>query len=267
MAPDSVDSVAFDRAAGYYDETRGFPPGHASRVGAVIAQAGGLGADSRVLEIGIGTGRIALPLASHVGAVYGVDLARPMLARLAAKRRDEPVMPVEGNMLALPYPAQAFDAVVAVHVFHLVRRWRDVLDEVARVLRPGGLLLSGNRRSAHNTDPLETVLWDVWDAYSRELAPMVGLDFGQSAESLAEAGWVPVGEPLTHEYRTSLTPREFIRRIEQRIWSRLWQMTDEQIAQGAALVRAKVDELGIALDSPMTIPARFEVQAFRPPSA
>ena len=48
-------SVAFDRAAEYYDQTRGYPPGEEKGVAAIIAQAGNLKADSRVLEIGIGT--------------------------------------------------------------------------------------------------------------------------------------------------------------------------------------------------------------------
>jgi ubiquinone/menaquinone biosynthesis C-methylase UbiE len=70
----TTQSVAFDRAAHFYDDTRGFPAGEDRAVAALISQAGGLTATSRILEIGIGTGRIALPLASHVGAIYGVDI-------------------------------------------------------------------------------------------------------------------------------------------------------------------------------------------------
>ena len=61
------DSVAFDRAAGYYDNTRGFPAGVEGEIGALMAQAGDLSSASRVLEIGVGTGRIALPVAPHRG--------------------------------------------------------------------------------------------------------------------------------------------------------------------------------------------------------
>jgi ubiquinone/menaquinone biosynthesis C-methylase UbiE len=68
------DSVVFDRAASFYDETRGFPPGEERSIAALISRVGHLGPDSRVFEIGIGTGRIALPLARHVRAVYGIDL-------------------------------------------------------------------------------------------------------------------------------------------------------------------------------------------------
>src|SRR5450432_4029179 len=137
------ESVAFDRAADYYDNTRGFPPGVEKGVGALIAQTGRLTASSRVLEIGVGTGRIALPLSSHVGSYYGIDLARPMMDRLTAKRKHEPIYLVQGDVTRLPFPTAAFDAVIAVHVFHLIPGWRDVLGEVARVLRPGAPLLHG----------------------------------------------------------------------------------------------------------------------------
>jgi ubiquinone/menaquinone biosynthesis C-methylase UbiE len=53
-------SVAFDRAAGYYDESRGLCPEVQELVADRIEEAAGPGA--RLLEVGVGTGRIALPL-------------------------------------------------------------------------------------------------------------------------------------------------------------------------------------------------------------
>ena len=100
----SSQSVSFDRAAEYYDETRGFPPGQEQPVAALMAQAGGLNSTSRVLEIGIGTGRIALPLALHVGEVVGVDLSRPMLNRLRAKQTTEPVEVTVGDADSIALP-------------------------------------------------------------------------------------------------------------------------------------------------------------------
>src|SRR3954468_5578760 len=111
------ESVAFDRAADYYDRTRGFPPGVERDVAALMARVGVLTAASRVLEIGVGTGRIALPLAPHVRAYVGIDLARAMMDRLHAKRAGEPIYLTQGDVTRLPFPNAAFDAVIAVHVF------------------------------------------------------------------------------------------------------------------------------------------------------
>src|SRR5215813_4075736 len=47
------------------------------------------------------------------------------------------------DMTALPYADAAFDAAVGVHVLHLVPEWRSALDEVLRVVKPGGAFLLG----------------------------------------------------------------------------------------------------------------------------
>lgn len=258
------DSVAFDRAAGYYDETRGFPPGESGAVGALIARAGKLGPNSHVVEIGIGTGRIALPLAPHVGGVFGVDLARPMLARLREKQQDERVHVVEGDSVWLPYAAGAFDAAVAVHVFHLIPAWQTALREVARVLRPGGVLLSGFRQG-HHEHPVEQALWGAWNAVTAGQTTRVGITRDQYGTFLADQGWVPNGAPLIHTYVTTVTPSGFIDRLENRVWSGLWHMRDDEVAAGVEAVRAAVRDLGVGLDDPVEVPTSFSVQAFSPP--
>ena len=165
-------SVAFDRAADYYDRTRGFPPGVEREVASLMARVGSFSPSTRVLEIGVGTGRIALPVSAHVGKYYGIDLARPMLERLLAKQTSEPVFPVLGDATRLPFPSNTFDAVIAVHVFHLIPGWRDALSEVSRVLRSGGVLLHG-----WNGRILLDDLQNVWQEATSEIREVEGGDF------------------------------------------------------------------------------------------
>ena len=80
----AADSVIFDQAAGCYDRTRGLPPRIAARQTELLA-AELAGTAGPVLEIGVGTGRIAVPLAEAGFRVLGVDLSAPMLGVLAAK--------------------------------------------------------------------------------------------------------------------------------------------------------------------------------------
>ena len=54
--------VNFDRAASFYDATRALPDGVAEEVGDAILRRVAAGSDTRFLEVGIGTGRVALPL-------------------------------------------------------------------------------------------------------------------------------------------------------------------------------------------------------------
>jgi len=73
-----------------------------SDVGATVAALRDLAGDGPVLELGVGTGRIALPLAAAGTAVDGLDASPAMLALLAAKDRDALVVPVLGDMAAPP---------------------------------------------------------------------------------------------------------------------------------------------------------------------
>ena len=73
-----------EHVAATYDETSDsmFDP---AVVGPAVDLLAELAGDGRALELGIGTGRIALPLAARGVAVHGIDLSRAMTARLRAK--------------------------------------------------------------------------------------------------------------------------------------------------------------------------------------
>jgi SAM-dependent methyltransferase len=136
---------SFDaRVAVHYDALRGHPSEVSAAIASTIAREAVPGA--RLLELGIGTGRIALPVAAAGCEVVGVDLSSEMLASLAPRLRrgaGAPVSLVRGNIAALPFRARTFDGVMATHVLHLVPDWRAALGELARVLRPEGLILLG----------------------------------------------------------------------------------------------------------------------------
>jgi SAM-dependent methyltransferase len=69
-------------AATYDDSSEVFGPGAVDAVVDVLAELAGGG---RALELGIGTGRIALPLTRRDVPVHGIELSRAMVARLRAK--------------------------------------------------------------------------------------------------------------------------------------------------------------------------------------
>ena len=92
-------SVAFDRAAEYYDSTRGLSDAGVVRQTELLA--GELGGRGSVVEIGVGTGQVALPLHDAGIPVVGMDLSSPMLAKLREKR---------GGRFAVPARAGGRDA-------------------------------------------------------------------------------------------------------------------------------------------------------------
>lgn len=96
---------------------------------------------ARVLDAGCGQGT---PVANRLTPEYevvGLDFSAEML-RLAADAASEATL-LRGDMIDLAFGADAFDAIAAFHsIIHVpVDEHRDVIEEFARVLRPGGLLL------------------------------------------------------------------------------------------------------------------------------
>jgi SAM-dependent methyltransferase len=87
---DDEDGYFGGQAAARYDESSAdmFEPGAVDPVVEVLARLAGGG---RALELGIGTGRIALPLARRGIPVHGIDLSRAMVARLQAKPGSEAI--------------------------------------------------------------------------------------------------------------------------------------------------------------------------------
>jgi hypothetical protein len=66
----------------------------------------GLAGDGAALELGVGTGRIALPLSARGVPVHGVDLSAAMLARLRAKPGAERVAVTEGDLAHVRVPGR-----------------------------------------------------------------------------------------------------------------------------------------------------------------
>jgi SAM-dependent methyltransferase len=248
-----TNSIAFDRAAGYYDETRGFPPGVEKGVAELINRVGNFTRQNRVLEIGVGT----------VGVLVGVDLSRPMLARLKAKQTNEPVYVMCADATRLPFGSYRFDGAVAVHVFHLIPNWRGVLSELARVLKPGATLLHG-----WGDPDIFKPLSDAW----RSLLPTdnggeVGVRFERNAEFLVEEGWRKIGKDYTFTYSYEAVPSRFVERLQNRMWSQTWRLTDEELARGVEAVKDILRRDYPNPDEPLTVSANFHVRAYLPPSS
>lgn len=253
-----AESVRFDRAAHFYDATRGFPPGVEDDVARFLLETGGIGPGSRILEIGVGTGRIALPLARLGATVHGVDLSRPMLEQLRGRRRDESVHLALGDATRLPFRDASFDAAVAVHVFHLIPAWREVLAELSRTLRPGAVLLN----AGDGPNPL-------WSGYQELLGRRVrdvGVPRGRMFDFLAEEGWAPASELRKIGYPTSLTPRQAIALLEARSPSSTWRLSDAELAELVAEARRVALERFGDLDAAIELERDFLVRAHVAPA-
>jgi ubiquinone/menaquinone biosynthesis methyltransferase len=102
---------------------------------------------ARALDLACGTGDIAFALHRAGASVVGLDVTHRMLVLAGAKRHAQSESSgapsfVAGDMMALPFPDQSFDLVTTGYGLRNVPDIGGALDEIHRVLRPGGQLLS-----------------------------------------------------------------------------------------------------------------------------
>lgn len=139
----------YDLYAGRYDDIKGFRSDYdhqflaqpmMERIAPVRSPL--------VLDIASGTGRLPLALLNHAhfqGRIVAVDLSRRMLAEAAAKIADDRVSLLWCPAETLPFCDDTFDVVTCLEALEFMTQPGRVLAEMARVLRPGGLLLMTNR--------------------------------------------------------------------------------------------------------------------------
>lgn len=100
----------------------------------------GLPAGAAILEIAPGPGYFAVELARRGFAVAGLDISHTMveIATGQARRAGVTVDFRQGDAAGLPFPSGSFDLVVCQAAFKNFRHPDEALDEMRRVLRPGG---------------------------------------------------------------------------------------------------------------------------------
>ncbi len=135
----------YDGVAGWFTVISGFFTGHETMAGRLIGpQAFDIRGCKRILDAGCGNGRylrFLIRQADPDAELTGFDLSEGMLQR-AQKRldSDRPKL-LAADLTRLPYRDQSFDAVVCGWVLEHLPDPRPGLQELARVMQPGGKLL------------------------------------------------------------------------------------------------------------------------------
>ncbi len=220
-------SIVFDRAVSYYDRTRAMPPEIADRPIETLIRETQPQPGARVLELGIGAGRIAVPLVARIGRLFGVDLSLAMMDKVRGKLAESraAIDLAQADILHLPFPDDLFDVEYAVGVMHLVEGWEKAIAEARRTCKHGGYLLVAWEREPSDS-PVILALNQVW----RLVAPfgfsrrMPGAQSEQEIlRELAKWG----NRPREVEIATSLsslTPAQVVHGIEHQIRSELWSI-------------------------------------------
>jgi ubiquinone/menaquinone biosynthesis C-methylase UbiE len=226
-------SVSFDRAADYYDRTRALPDEAMARL--ISSLAANLPAGELCLEIGVGTGRMALPL-THAGVrLVGVDISRQMLARLRGKSRGAWPPLAVADATRLPFAGHTFGGAIAAHVLHLIPAWKVAVEEVVRVLRPGGVLLAN--RGARDRPGWRHDLVDKFFAEAGNRPWPPGLDRIEDLDEYMRSREITIRELPTIPFEAVVSVNEVLDNLEAGYWSACWELDEETRRRAAAVTR------------------------------
>ncbi|MEP6759348.1 MAG: class I SAM-dependent methyltransferase [Actinomycetota bacterium] len=159
-----------------------------------------------VLDVATGTGLVARALAGSGPArrVIALDPSEPMLREGVGRSTGAPIAFVLGRAEELPFADGTFDALTVTYLLRYVDDPAETLAELARVVRPGGVLSSLEFGVPPN------VTWRIcWQVYTRVIMPAIG--------RLVSRDWYTVGRFLGPSIEG------FWRRYPLQVQLRLWR--------------------------------------------
>jgi ubiquinone/menaquinone biosynthesis C-methylase UbiE len=173
------------------------------------------GADGRVLEIGIGSGRNLLLYPARVERVIGLDPSRQLLAMARAARPGtvRNIELLEGSAAQIPLERASIDTIVSTWSLCSIADAPGALEEMLRVLKPGGrfLFVEHGRAPDAGVRRWQDRLTPIWRRVgggchlNRPIAELIG-GAGFHIERL-DTGYMRGPKPMAFMYEGSARPR------------------------------------------------------------
>jgi SAM-dependent methyltransferase len=236
--------------------------------------------DTRFLEIGVGTGRIALPFV-QIGADYtGADLSLPMMGvlrkKIAAISKGVGRLKLAlADAMALPFGNASFDVIIMIHLLHLVSDWRQTLRECQRVLREGGwLVLSSNEHTeqkqrelaagrTHDGPRSVTQKWnEIMNDLGQDRSRQPGslrLANEEVCDALAQMGATVRHVTLAEYQHRPITAREMASLHRDRIFSSDWHHSDDVHTVASRRLERWLEHEHPAPDTPYQAQVQFSI--------
>lgn len=251
----------FDRAAGYYDQTRPFLEPIATAGSQAIIEL--TGPDAHMLDVGTGTGRVSIPLLERGVDLIGCDLSAKMLHKLQKKFPSARI--AQADACLMPFPTNSFDAVMTAHILHLIPDWRRALREFERVLKPGGHYLNLKTWDVVGASVRGAMreFWRGWLATQGVDARLPGVRANEELLEELHSMGAQLQQLEVLRYSFKYTLREELSRFESRIFSDAWEIPDALFEASMNELRRWLEDQYNDLDEPRADEVRFSIDVAR----
>lgn len=229
------DSISFDRAAGYYDSTRGGEVrGHAvaGHINAYLPAP-----PARVIEIGVGTAVVGAALKRYGWRVCGLDISLPML-RHATLRLPHAV--VQADAHRIPFRAASLDACLWVFLVDFLADLDTAVSESARILVPHGrVIILVPSASSHYSD-VGMILHKFRShlpsyVSRRRVDELVPIAISHNMKLVADL--------ICREQGEGASPRRARDQIRHRVWPVLWHLSEIESSSAVSCALASLKRL------------------------
>jgi SAM-dependent methyltransferase len=194
----ATDAAAYERLMGRWS----------GRLATQFIDFAGISSGDRVLDVGCGTGSLAMTLAAlpEPAAIVGLDIAEPYVAYAASRSTDPRLSFISGDAVSMKFPTARFDRCYSLLALNFMSNPTAALGRMVRATRPGGVVAAAVWDFPGGLI-YQRIFWDSAAALdpaadaarARHYAsPLTGP--GELAGALAAAG-------LEHVHETSLTIR------------------------------------------------------------
>jgi ubiquinone/menaquinone biosynthesis C-methylase UbiE len=257
------------RVAHAYDRNRYHPPEVSGRIATAIVEPleKEWKDNAHVLEIGVGTGRIGMPVVARGVQLTGVDTDPEMMSAFKSKYAgvSKRVTLVQADAQDLPFNDASFHGVIAVHVWHLIPDLTRALDEAVRVLKPNGFLFEGWDSPAASSPEME--IQDAWCKALEDMGHPVQRGghraaLKTSAAYLAARGLEAVERAIA-SWEVSHTPLEVVEALEDGLYSFTKNIPTELRFKAGRAIKPWLHQKYADLETSIKTPWAFHLRTTR----
>ncbi|ALF54307.1 methyltransferase [Nostoc piscinale CENA21] len=254
----------YDNIAPIYDQTRWLSETIAEEVADFILQLVCATPETSFLEPGVGTGLNIIPLVKRGYPVTGIDISAEMLNQCRQKLNGTPdnLRLIQADASQLPFSDNSFDVVLTVHILHTVADWRAFLDEIERVLKPGGFYLNCQWITPPARREFESNFQRILSKYEASKPISTAKQPIDVEGYLHQKGYIS-NYSVAKEWLVSNTIDDLISFFQSRAYGLCWGLADDQYHLAINELKEFCLNYYGSLDKILSSPAKFEIWAYR----